>query len=67
MPGGGRLVSGTSNAQPAFVPAVVMKESAPESSIAIELSGGCVLRFSGAYVTEQLADLIIALQSRCEG
>lgn len=49
---------------PAFVPAVVTKEAA--SSIAIELAGGCVLRFSGADATAQLADLIIALQSRCE-
>lgn len=55
------------NAQPAFVPAVVTKEAASESSIAIELSGGCMLRFSGAHATEQLADLIMALQSRCEG
>lgn len=55
------------NAQPAFVPAVVTKEAASESSIAIELSGRCELRFSGAHDTEQLANLIIALQSRCEG
>jgi transposase-like protein len=54
------------NAQPAFVPAVVTKEAASESSIAIELAGGCVLRFSGAHATEQLANLILALQSRCE-
>ena len=52
--------------EPAFVPAVVTKEAASESSIAIELSGGCVLRFSGAQATAQLADLIVALQSRCE-
>jgi hypothetical protein len=52
---------------PAFVPAVVTKEAAQESSFAIELAGGCVLRFSGAHATEQLADLVIALQSRCEG
>ena len=52
---------------PAFVPAVVTKEAASESTIAIELAGGCVLRFSGANATEQLADLIMAMQSRCEG
>ena len=52
---------------PAFVPAVVTKEEAHESSVAIELAGGCVLRFSGPDATEQLANLIMALQSRCEG
>lgn len=51
---------------PVFVPAVVTKEAASESSIAIELSGGCVLRFSGADATAQLADLVVALQTRCE-
>lgn len=50
---------------PAFVPAVVTKAAARESSIAIELPGGCVLRFSGTQPTAQLADLIVALQSRC--
>lgn len=53
--------------RPAFVPAVVTKEAAHKSSIAIELASGCVLRFSGADTTEQLANLIMALQSRCEG
>lgn len=57
----------TRTSGPAFVPAVVTKEAALESSVAIELAGGCVLRFSGADATSQLADLIVALQSRCEG
>jgi hypothetical protein len=57
----------TRTSGPAFVPAVVSKEAARESSIAIELAGGCVLRFSGARATEELADLDLALQSRCEG
>ncbi len=52
------------NAQPAFVPAVVTKDATHESSIAVELPSGCVLRFSGARVTEQEAELVIALQSR---
>ena len=51
---------------PAFVPAVVTKEATQEPSIAIELAGGCVLRFSGSMATEQLASLVMALQSRCE-
>jgi hypothetical protein len=54
------------NPQPAFVPAVVTEGAGRESSIAVELPGGCVLRFSGAHATEQLADLVVALQSRCE-
>lgn len=49
---------------PAFVPAVVTKEAPPESSIAIELASGYVLRFSGPMATEQVAELVIALQSR---
>jgi transposase-like protein len=52
---------------PAFVPAVVTKDASHESTIAIELPSGCVLRFSGAHATEHLADLVVALQSRCEG
>ncbi|MEX2170270.1 MAG: hypothetical protein WD851_13235 [Pirellulales bacterium] len=46
------------------MPAVVTEESLRESSIAIELAGDCVLRLSGPNAIEQLADLIIALQSR---
>jgi hypothetical protein len=58
-----------------FVPAVVtddlesdasvaMADAPCRTSIAIELAGGCVLKFAGPNSTEQLADLIIALQSR---
>lgn len=57
--------SGTGNAGPAFVPAVMTTQPPSESSIAIELAGGYVLRFSGTGATKQLADLVIALQSRC--
>jgi hypothetical protein len=55
----GKSISG-----PAFLPAVVTRESTDDTSIALELASGCVLRISGAMATEQLADLIVALQSR---
>jgi hypothetical protein len=57
--------SGAGNAGPAFVPAVMTAQPRSESLIAIELVGGCVLRLSGPAATEQLADLVVALQSRC--
>ncbi len=61
--------------RPAFVPAVMADDSGSESSvagteaqrgtaIALELAGGCVLRLAGPNAMEQLADLVIALQSR---
>lgn len=56
----------TGNFQPVFVPAVVTNDANCEASIAVELPGGCVLRFSGAHGIEQLADLVIALQARHE-
>ena len=56
----------TRTSGPAFVPAVVTEELPSESSIAIELAGGCVLRFTGSTATEQVANLVVALQSRCE-
>lgn len=55
---------GESNSGPAFVPAVVTKGSTYDASIAVELASGCVLRFSGPTAIEQLADLIVALQSK---
>ena len=55
----------TSRTRPAFVPAVLSDQSAGEASISIELASGCVLRFSGPTALEQLADLVVALQSRC--
>ncbi len=55
----GKNISG-----PAFVPAVTTKGSTYDTSITVEFAGGCVLRISGAMATEQLADLIVALQSR---
>jgi transposase len=51
-------------AAPAFVPLVV-KESPPrDTSIALELAGGCVLKFAGPMAAEQLAELVLALQGR---
>jgi hypothetical protein len=38
--------------------------SPSEPSLALELTGGCVLRFVGPTAAEQLADLIHALQAR---
>lgn len=52
------------DAEPAFVPAVVTSGPPDETSIAVELSSGCVLRLSGSTAIEQLADLVIALQER---
>ena len=49
---------------PAFVPAVVTEGASREASVAVEVAGGCVLRFSGPLAAEQLADLIVALRSR---
>ncbi len=48
---------------PVFVPAVVMPLHS-EPSLTLELSGGCVLHFAGPTAAEQLADLILALQTR---
>jgi transposase-like protein len=61
-PGAGRGVETAK--RPAFVRATVAAEPRSESSIAIELAGGCVLRLAGPDATEQLADLVIALQAR---
>jgi len=55
---------GTENARPSFVSAVVVEEPMGDASITIELAGGCVLKFTGPNATAQLADLVIALQSR---
>jgi hypothetical protein len=41
-------------------------KSSGEPSLALELAGGCVLRLAGAAAISQLADLIIALQSKAE-
>lgn len=49
---------------PAFAQAVVTAAAPRDSSVVVELVGGCLLRFSGPAATEQLADLILALQSR---
>jgi transposase-like protein len=51
---------------PTFAQAVVKAAAPGDSSVVVELAGGCRLRFSGPAVTEQLADLILALQSRGE-
>lgn len=49
---------------PAFVPVVVTSARPRETGVALELPGGGVLRFAGPTATEQLADLVVALQSR---
>ena len=48
--------------EPAFVPAVVTDAVTDETSIAIELPSGCLLRLSGSTAVKQLAELVIALQ-----
>lgn len=48
----------------AFVPAMLSDQSPGEVSIAVELMSGCVLRFSGPTPIQQLAELIVALQSK---
>jgi transposase len=48
----------------AFVPATLSDKSPGEASFTVELAGGCVLRLAGAEAISQLADLIIALQSK---
>lgn len=50
--------------KPAFLPVVVKESSARETSIALELTGGCVLKFAGPVAAEQLADLVLALAKR---
>jgi hypothetical protein len=56
--------NGAANSGSAFVSAVMAAQPRSESSIAIEFAGGCVLRLAGPSAIEQLADLVIALQSR---
>lgn len=62
----------------AFVPAVIAATSLPSASsacdeatfaapsIALEIIGGCVLRFHGATAAAQLAELVCHLQARGE-
>jgi len=50
---------------PTFVPAVVTPDVAREASFTLELAGGQVLRMP-RISTEQLADLIVALEGRRE-
>lgn len=49
---------------PPFVPALVTSEPEYKASIAIELPGGRVLRLPASTSTEQLAELVHALDSR---
>lgn len=60
----GKAVASKKPPKPAFVPIVVTEPKSPETSIALELTGGCVLKFAGPLATEQLADLVIALAKR---
>lgn len=48
---------------PSFVPAVMTREVTSEGSFTLELAGGHVLRMP-RISTEQLADLIVALEGR---
>jgi transposase len=52
------------HSRPAFVPATLSGNSPGGPSFTVELAGGCVLRLAGAEAISQLADLIIALQSK---
>ena len=52
------------SSRPAFVPATMSDKSPGEASLAVELAGGCVLRMAGPAAISQLADLIVALQSK---
>ena len=49
---------------PPFVPATVTSPPERESTIAIELAGGLVLRLPASTSTERLAELVHALDSR---
>ena len=49
---------------PAFVPVVVTDRSTRDTSLALELSGGRVLRLPQSIPIERLAELIVALESR---
>lgn len=60
----GKSLASKKSPQPAFVPVVVAEPSPSEPSIALELTGGCVLKFAGPVATEQLADLVITLAKR---
>lgn len=60
----GRVVAPKKPSKPAFVPLVVNELPPCETSIALELTGGCVLKFAGPVAAEQLADLVLALAKR---
>ena len=60
----GKSVAPKKHSKPAFVPVVVAEPKPQQSSIALELTGGCVLKFAGPLATEQLADLVLALAKR---
>jgi hypothetical protein len=48
----------------AFVPVVVTDRSTRDTSLALELAGGRVLRLPQSIPIERLAELIVALESR---
>ena len=51
---------------PAFLPAVVTNEPQRESGVAIELSGGRVLRLPEAMSVCRIAELVHAIDARAE-
>jgi transposase len=59
-----REQDGAGHSRPAFVPATLSDKSPGEPSFTVELAGGCMLRLAGAAAISQLADLILALQSK---
>lgn len=60
----GKSAASKKPAKPEFLPVVVAEPQPRETSIALELTGGCVLKFAGPVAAEQLADLVLALAKR---
>lgn len=54
----------TTDAPPAFVPAVVINERSAEQAIILELRSGNVLRWPQSLPVAQLAELVRALEQR---
>lgn len=57
-------VRATTDAPPAFVPAVVVNEQSAEQSVSLELRSGNVLRWPRSLPVAQLAELVRALEQR---
>jgi hypothetical protein len=59
-----RLASPPASQPPKFIPAVIRDLPLPESSIALELHGGRVLRLPASTSIERLIQLVQALEGR---